>query len=319
MSGPSLVQINFAKLMTRDREVSPLITALLESMHDSVGIKDADGVLLVGHDGSSPEQLPLILDGSVIGWVAGGTGTGVIASILSYVVNREAQKRSLAREALDMYRELNLLYELSEKIGASLQVETIASIAVKEAGRRITEGEGFMLISADAIDLLAPIMAPTQGSPFAAGIRVGEGIIGQVAFSGQAEIINEVVADPRRTALESSLQSLVCTPLKARQRVIGVMGIGSVTPVVYTAADLKFLGTIASQVAPAIDNAMLYERTVREAHEREQQLRRQVEELRIEVDRVRQSRQVAAITGTDYFQTLRQQASDLRKDLHPLD
>jgi len=314
-----MTHVNLAKLITRDKEVSSVVAALLDALHSGIEVKDANGIRLAGYSGHSHEEHALVLDGEVIGQVGGDAGASVVASVLTYMINREAEKRSLAGDALDMYRELNLLYELSEKIGASLQVETIAMIAVKEACRRIKEGEGFMLLLDEPMGVLTPIIAPAEGFPLATCIRMGEGIIGQIALNGQAEVVDEVVADPRWTALEGLLKSLVCAPLKARQRVIGVMGIGSLTPVVYTAADLKFLGTIASQVAPAIDNAMLYERTVKEAHEREQQLRRQVEELRIEVDQVRQFRQVAAITGTDYFQTLRQQASDLRKDLHPLD
>lgn len=314
-----MTRVNLAKLITRDKEASSVVAVLLDALHSGIEVKDADGIRLAGYSGHSHEEHELVLDGEVIGKVGGHAGASVIASVLTYMVNREAEKRSLAGDALDMYRELNLLYELSEKIGASLQVETIAMIAVKEACRRVKEGEGFMLLLDEPMGALTPIIAPAEGSPLVTGIRMGEGIVGQVAFSGQAEIVNEVVADPRRTAFESSLKSLVCAPLKARQRVIGVVCVGSLTPVVYTAADLKFLGTIAAQVAPAIDNAMLYERTVKEAHDREQQLRRQVEELRIEVDQVRQFRQVAAITRSDYFQTLREQASALRKDLHPLD
>ena len=96
---------------------------------------------------------------------------------------------------------------------------------------------------------------------------------------------------------------------------IGVLGIGNGDPVNYTAADLKFLNTIASHAAPVVDNALLYERTVRDAQERERQLQQQVAELRIEIDKARQSQQVAAITGTDYFKALRRQAADLRRDL----
>jgi hypothetical protein len=53
----------------------------------------------------------------------------------------------------------------------------------------------------------------------------------------------------------------------------------------------------------------------REVHAREQRLKQQVQELRIEVDKARQSQQVSKITGTDYFRQLRNKASDLREML----
>jgi two-component system cell cycle response regulator len=59
--------------------------------------------------------------------------------------------------------------------------------------------------------------------------------------------------------------------------------------------------------------ARVFQRMAREVYAREQRLKRQVQQLRIELDEARQSRQVAEITETDYFQQLQAQAQDLRK------
>lgn len=56
----------------------------------------------------------------------------------------------------------------------------------------------------------------------------------------------------------------------------------------------------------------LFQRMAHEFLRREQQLKQQVQDLRIEVDKARQSQQVNKITGTDYFQQLRGKATDLR-------
>jgi len=59
--------------------------------------------------------------------------------------------------------------------------------------------------------------------------------------------------------------------------------------------------------------ARVFQRMVREVYAREQRLKQQVQELRIELDEARQTRQVAEIAETDYFQQLQAQAQDLRK------
>ncbi len=59
--------------------------------------------------------------------------------------------------------------------------------------------------------------------------------------------------------------------------------------------------------------ARVFQRMVREVYAREQNLIRQVAELRIEIDEVKKAQQVAEITETDYFQRLRQKASDMRR------
>ncbi len=61
--------------------------------------------------------------------------------------------------------------------------------------------------------------------------------------------------------------------------------------------------------------ATVFQRMMREVYAREQRLQQQVQELRIEIDKTRQTQQVARITGSDYFQQLRGKASDLRKQL----
>ena len=50
-----------------------------------------------------------------------------------------------------------------------------------------------------------------------------------------------------------------------------------------------------------------------EVRAREERLRAEVRELRIEIDDARQTRRVAEITQTDYFRELRSRAGDLRK------
>jgi DNA repair ATPase RecN len=59
--------------------------------------------------------------------------------------------------------------------------------------------------------------------------------------------------------------------------------------------------------------ARVFQRMVREVFAREENLKRQVAELRIEIDEAKKAQQVAEITDTDYFQQLQQKALDFRK------
>ena len=59
--------------------------------------------------------------------------------------------------------------------------------------------------------------------------------------------------------------------------------------------------------------ARSFARMAGEVRAREDRLRRQVAELRIEIDEAKQAQRVAEITGTDYFQELRGRASELRR------
>ena len=59
--------------------------------------------------------------------------------------------------------------------------------------------------------------------------------------------------------------------------------------------------------------ARVFQGMAEQVYAREQKLKRQVAELQIEIDQTKKVRQVAEITETDYFQSLRQKAKQLRR------
>src|SRR6266568_6743143 len=58
--------------------------------------------------------------------------------------------------------------------------------------------------------------------------------------------------------------------------------------------------------------ALVFQEMARQVYAREQQLQRQVQQLRIEIDHARKAREVADITESDYFQQLLGKADELR-------
>lgn len=247
------------RLIVRHRHVAPMLSVLLAGTNARVTITDLDGgVILDRQAGSAPadaptEKHPIVIEGATVGWVEGPRPAGSIAAVLGYAASRETDKRSLAREALDRYRELNLIYDLADEIGAVLETDAIAAVAVAEAGRLPSGGMGFvLLLSEDRSQLTA---RPSSGE--AAPILEhdpADGILGAI-LEGDPEIVNDVASDPRATALERAFASLVAAPLRVRGERIGVIGTISRDPVEYHASDLRLLGAIASLAAPTFDQA----------------------------------------------------------------
>jgi CRP/FNR family cyclic AMP-dependent transcriptional regulator len=62
--------------------------------------------------------------------------------------------------------------------------------------------------------------------------------------------------------------------------------------------------------------ARVFQRMIRQVYQREQRLQQEVQQLRIEIDRVKSERQVAEITETDYFRQLQEKAQVLRRRAH---
>jgi hypothetical protein len=57
----------------------------------------------------------------------------------------------------------------------------------------------------------------------------------------------------------------------------------------------------------------MFGRMAREVIQREEGLRQQVQQLRIEIDEAKKARQVSEITETEYFRTLREKARRMRR------
>jgi two-component system cell cycle response regulator len=93
----------------------------------------------------------------------------------------------------------------------------------------------------------------------------------------------------------------------------------NVAHVVAAAADVE-AGTFESRQLDGVagrDDALgqlarVFQRMAAEVRSREQRLRQEVRQLRIEIDDARAARQVAEITQTEYFQDLQAKASELR-------
>src|SRR4029078_13444938 len=98
----------------------------------------ARGPCLLGRErgGIAFEQFPILVEGETVGFVEGDRVARSIASVLSYALSREADKRSLGPQALDRYRELNLVYELADRLSGAISVEHVASIAIEDARTR---------------------------------------------------------------------------------------------------------------------------------------------------------------------------------------
>lgn len=95
--------------------------------------------------------------------------------------------------------------------------------------------------------------------------------------------------------------------------------VGRVTGAAAAVEDATFEAESLNSVAARPDAlgqlAQVFQRMAREVRAREERLKQEVRELRIEIDEARQAKKVAEITESSYFQRLRGQADDLRRIL----
>ena len=237
---------------------------------------------------------------------------GGVISVLSTLASQAIERKTLAQELLDRYREINLLYRLHETIGGQIDLKEVATNALAESVRIVKANGGALFLRHETTGQL--YVLTTEGE--APNLRHGQGIPDWVAQEGRSAIVNDVTADPRHIPSDgsterqaSALQSLLCVPLSVQDRVLGVLCLcNKRRGEIFSAGDEKLLMALASQTAVAIENA-------RQVAARERQLRRQIQELRIEIDQVRKQQAVRKIVDSDYFRRLAETAQQWREDL----
>jgi hypothetical protein len=242
------------RLVVRHRHVAPMLSTLLGATNAAVRIRDAGGRVILEREagGIGPEQFPIVVDGATVGIVEGDRAARAVAAVLAYAIARETDKRSLAREALDRYRELNLVYDLAETLSGLRSVAAIGQAALAEVGRIRGEGRAFLVVA----DPRSGRLAAPDGVPAGPldGIAHGDGIVGGLG-SGEPAIVNDVASDPRASPAEQALGALIVAPLRARGVAFGAIGTATDGPHEYEAGDLKVLTAIASLTGPAIAQA----------------------------------------------------------------
>lgn len=305
-------QVKLKRLLTRKHgTASP--AGILQANPDVIGVADAEGSTLFGTIDDTSGRYPIVLEDETLGWVIGEGTAELAARLLSHLVRQEAENAALTDDTLDLYREINLLYSLSERLSSSLDVHVVGNTVLEEANRLIHSTDGFVLLASEFVTGLIPIAKFAQPDLDPLTIRFDDEIWRRITSEEKAEIINDMRSGTRFAGSELLFEAIAYAPLKGRQRTIGMILLIRRMPIAYTARDIKLLNALASQAAPALENALFHKKALEEAREREERLQKQIRELRIELDEARQEKQVAEITESEFFQQLSAQADDLRR------
>jgi phosphoserine phosphatase RsbU/P len=259
-----MTRTTLGTLMRKRQDVASVVGSIVRGIDAGIAIEDADGRLLLG-ERNGGARVAVTLDGEPFGWVRGGAPATVVAALLGHLASAEAERRTLANEVLHLYREINLIYRFSEKLAATLDVEKVARLTLDEARHLIAATDGAVMVTDDAAAPLRQVAA--FGDAFATAAL--DDLLASIAAGGQGEIVNDVRADGLDADGGRQVASMVCTPLRVKERVVGLIALASSTPVTYAAADLKLLNTLALQAASAVENAQLFARTVQAARDRE--------------------------------------------------
>ena len=171
-------------------------------------------------------------------------------------------------------RESTALSEVGRDLSSTLDLATVMDriasharelLAAQSSAIFLPDSESGKFRAFVALGDLAEALAATTIEP-------GQGIVGSLLRSGQAEFINNSAADPRAVQIPDthmrSDERLMVVPLLAGEAVLGAMAVWRSGGSPFEARDLAFLEGLSRQATIALQNARLFDET-KEALERQ--------------------------------------------------
>ena len=182
--------------------------------------------------------------------------------------NQPEEQGNLIQLAHRKIQELSLVNQVSDAVSSTLNLDKLLDIALAESMAAVgADGGSLMLVSEETNKLeiaafrgLARRLADRTSQP------VGTSIAGWVAEHGESVLVSNARKDPRFSMpfFRDDISSSASVPLKTKSGVIGVLNVNTLQEnKAFDERDLELLGTVANQMAVAIENARLYERVNR--------------------------------------------------------
>ena len=184
-----------------------------------------------------------------------------VNEMLAALAQAEQDNARLYQETRRQLNELTLLHTAAMTAANSLTLDE----ALQHLAQSTTDAFNAintMVILRDLPDTALKVRASVGVSAevlAACHFVEGAGIIGTVAQTGQALLINDTRRDPRYTDADTRTRSELCAPLKTGGRVIGVINVESDRLDAFTPADLQLLQTLAHNLSTIIENLRLLE------------------------------------------------------------
>ncbi len=175
-------------------------------------------------------------------------------------------ERKHAEEEVSRYtKQLETLFNIGTTVSQTLNLEELL-VSVLDKVLEVTGVEitGIFLLDEETKEL---VLRASRGmsSSFVREVKIlsaGDDVLKQVIETGKPLLVENISLDPRfdhHGTKKGSIQSFAALSIMAKEKILGVMGIGSYGHRGFPDWELRMLGTIANQIGMAIENAQLYE------------------------------------------------------------
>ncbi len=185
-----------------------------------------------------------------------------LANQIAVAIDNAHLYREVKREALEKH----LLYEIGIKLSSTLKLDEVLAEIIRSLNKVIDfDAGGVFLIDPNKGELGSIYTEGYKpGSDKNLQLKVGQGVIGYVAKTGEPIIVPDVSKDERYIPARKATNSEIVVPLSlgglsSGGKVIGVLNLESDKLNAFTEHHLSLMQAFASQAAISIERARLHE------------------------------------------------------------
>ncbi len=270
-----MAKISLKNVFGKKDNVSDLIRDLSSQLGANISIEDQNGNIIFNHGDKNTEfKLPVNLGNENLGMIKGDQNAMFIAQFLNHLLEKEKEQKKLGSEVLNLYQEINLIFNFSDKLAQTIGAKAISEITLEEASHVIKSDYGVVVLWDEENKFLQ--VEASNNHLFFEEEKINNQLplLINIILSGQSEILSELSPLINSGIIPTQAKSIIYSALKVKHRVMGAIILAGNEPDKYTAASLKLLTTLALQSSSAIESSLLYEKSIREANEREEAMRK---------------------------------------------
>jgi sigma-B regulation protein RsbU (phosphoserine phosphatase) len=216
--------------------------------------------------------------------VLGGMGLHLIRSVMDVVewdttslksgVNRLHLVKSIQRMQAGVHRpskgrELSAIRAVSQVMTTTIELDNLLRLIIGKLVETLdVERCTIFLVDEERQELYSRMLMEGSGLLSEIRLKIGEGVAGHVAATGEHLNITDADLDPRHVRLFDQIsgfhtRTILSVPMyNPQQKIIGVVQLLNKKTGPFTVRDERLLSVIATQAAISIENVHLYEREI---------------------------------------------------------
>ena len=188
-----MAKATLKNIFSKKNNTAELVQNLVSHLKTAVCIADENGKVLFGEDGVYEYEFPVLFENATIGTIKDNKNQGsFIAEFLLVLLQKEQERKKLGSEVLNLYQEINLIFNFSDKLAQTIGANAIAQIALEEAIHVIKSDFGVVALWDEESKVMK--VEASVGTLFFDQGKINKELplLRKIVLGGQSEIIGDI-------------------------------------------------------------------------------------------------------------------------------